>query len=178
MSVLGPLSRQAKWVSHTFLFPLTYLPFCELANHIMLSYCHTGARESLTQNVEGGVGHGPRAQSCSVENCLLCLGSWLQQPPPLPPFSTLPLALPGWPICSESQANLLQCWPVSFPYISTWHCGRFRGFVTLASRGAGEKMKGAQRNPVSSSCHCSGVARSDSKISAKALYGKWLHGSV
>ncbi|XP_060931872.1 epidermal growth factor receptor kinase substrate 8-like protein 2 isoform X2 [Limanda limanda] len=31
-------------------------------------------------------------------------------------------------------------------------------------------MKGAQRNPVSSSCYCSGVARSDSKISAKALY--------
>lgn len=31
-------------------------------------------------------------------------------------------------------------------------------------------MKSMQRNPVSSSCHCSGVARSDSKISAKALY--------
>ncbi|XP_031715266.1 epidermal growth factor receptor kinase substrate 8-like protein 2 isoform X2 [Anarrhichthys ocellatus] len=31
-------------------------------------------------------------------------------------------------------------------------------------------MKNMQRNPVSSSCHCSGVARSDSKISAKALY--------
>ncbi|XP_022045378.2 epidermal growth factor receptor kinase substrate 8-like protein 2 isoform X1 [Acanthochromis polyacanthus] len=31
-------------------------------------------------------------------------------------------------------------------------------------------MKGMQRNPVSSSCHCSGVARSDSKLSAKALY--------
>nr|XP_057931930.1 epidermal growth factor receptor kinase substrate 8-like protein 2 isoform X1 [Doryrhamphus excisus] len=31
-------------------------------------------------------------------------------------------------------------------------------------------MKGMQRNPVSSSCHCSGVARSDSKISAKALF--------
>lgn len=31
-------------------------------------------------------------------------------------------------------------------------------------------MKGRQRNPVSSSFHCSGVARSDSKISAKALY--------
>uniref|UniRef100_A0A3B5ASA9 Epidermal growth factor receptor kinase substrate 8-like protein 2 n=1 Tax=Stegastes partitus TaxID=144197 RepID=A0A3B5ASA9_9TELE len=31
-------------------------------------------------------------------------------------------------------------------------------------------MKGIQRNPTSSSCHCSGVARSDSKISAKALY--------
>lgn len=42
--------------------------------------------------------------------------------------------------------------------------------------GGGEKMKSVQRNPVTSSCHCSGVARSDSKISAKALYGKWLHG--
>ncbi|XP_032378121.1 epidermal growth factor receptor kinase substrate 8-like protein 2 isoform X2 [Etheostoma spectabile] len=31
-------------------------------------------------------------------------------------------------------------------------------------------MKSMQRNPVFSSCHCSGVARSDSKISAKALY--------
>ncbi|XP_061773171.1 epidermal growth factor receptor kinase substrate 8-like protein 2 isoform X1 [Nerophis ophidion] len=31
-------------------------------------------------------------------------------------------------------------------------------------------MKGIQRNPVSSTCHCSGVARSDSKISAKALF--------
>ncbi|XP_026220657.1 epidermal growth factor receptor kinase substrate 8-like protein 2 isoform X3 [Anabas testudineus] len=31
-------------------------------------------------------------------------------------------------------------------------------------------MKGAQRNPVSSSCHCSGVARSDTRMSAKALY--------
>nr|XP_046249665.1 epidermal growth factor receptor kinase substrate 8-like protein 2 isoform X1 [Scatophagus argus] len=31
-------------------------------------------------------------------------------------------------------------------------------------------MKSMQRNPVTSSCHCSGVARSDSKISAKALY--------
>ncbi|XP_061532930.1 epidermal growth factor receptor kinase substrate 8-like protein 2 isoform X4 [Phycodurus eques] len=30
-------------------------------------------------------------------------------------------------------------------------------------------MKGMQRNPISS-CHCSGVARSDSKISAKALF--------
>ncbi|KAM9807735.1 epidermal growth factor receptor kinase substrate 8-like protein 2 [Neosynchiropus ocellatus] len=30
-------------------------------------------------------------------------------------------------------------------------------------------MKGVQRNPVPS-CHCSGVARSDSKLSAKALY--------
>ncbi|XP_065813229.1 epidermal growth factor receptor kinase substrate 8-like protein 2 isoform X1 [Labrus bergylta] len=34
----------------------------------------------------------------------------------------------------------------------------------------GVKMKSMQRNLVSSSCHCSGVARSDSKISAKALY--------
>ena len=63
----------------------------------VLSYCHTGARESLTQCVEGGVGQGPRAQSSSVENCLLCLGSWLQPPSmphtsPLPPFSTLPLS--------------------------------------------------------------------------------------
>lgn len=39
----------------------------------------------------------------------------------------------------------------------------------------GKKMKGAHHNPVSSSCHCSGVARSDSKMSAKALYGEWLH---
>ncbi|KAK1887203.1 Epidermal growth factor receptor kinase substrate 8-like protein 2 [Dissostichus eleginoides] len=31
-------------------------------------------------------------------------------------------------------------------------------------------MKSMKRNPVSSSCHFSGVARSDSKISAKALY--------
>ncbi|XP_029991810.1 epidermal growth factor receptor kinase substrate 8-like protein 2 isoform X2 [Sphaeramia orbicularis] len=31
-------------------------------------------------------------------------------------------------------------------------------------------MKRAQRNPISPSCHCSGVARSDSKLSAKALY--------
>ncbi|XP_030588305.1 epidermal growth factor receptor kinase substrate 8-like protein 2 isoform X1 [Archocentrus centrarchus] len=31
-------------------------------------------------------------------------------------------------------------------------------------------MKGMLRNPVPSSCHCSGVARSDSKLSAKALY--------
>ncbi|XP_030281222.1 epidermal growth factor receptor kinase substrate 8-like protein 2 isoform X1 [Sparus aurata] len=31
-------------------------------------------------------------------------------------------------------------------------------------------MKSMQRNPVSSHCHCSGVARSDSKLSAKALY--------
>uniref|UniRef100_A0A1A8LNC4 Epidermal growth factor receptor kinase substrate 8-like protein 2 n=2 Tax=Nothobranchius pienaari TaxID=704102 RepID=A0A1A8LNC4_9TELE len=31
-------------------------------------------------------------------------------------------------------------------------------------------MKGVQRNPVSCSCHCSGVARSNSKMSAKALY--------
>lgn len=54
-----------------------------------------------------------------------------------------------------------------------WQRGGFRGVLT--SRGAGEKMKGRQRNPVSSSCYCSGVARSDSKISAKALYGKWLH---
>lgn len=38
-------------------------------------------------------------------------------------------------------------------------------------------MKGMLRNPVPSSCHFSGVARSDSKLSAKALYGKWLHGS-
>lgn len=59
-----------------------------------------------------------------------------------------------------------------------WQRASFRGFVTLTSRGAGEKMKGMQRNPVSSSCHCSGVARSDSKISAKALYGKWVCGSV
>uniref|UniRef100_A0A3Q0R2V0 Epidermal growth factor receptor kinase substrate 8-like protein 2 n=1 Tax=Amphilophus citrinellus TaxID=61819 RepID=A0A3Q0R2V0_AMPCI len=33
-----------------------------------------------------------------------------------------------------------------------------------------QKMKGMLRNPVPSSCHCSGVARSDSKLSAKALY--------
>lgn len=38
-------------------------------------------------------------------------------------------------------------------------------------------MKGRLRNPVPSSCHFSGVARSDSKLSAKALYGKWLRGS-
>ncbi|XP_069019786.1 epidermal growth factor receptor kinase substrate 8-like protein 2 isoform X3 [Embiotoca jacksoni] len=31
-------------------------------------------------------------------------------------------------------------------------------------------MKGLRHNFISSSCHCSGVARSDSKISAKALY--------
>lgn len=36
----------------------------------------------------------------------------------------------------------------------------------------GGRMKNMRRNPVSSSCHCSAVARSDSKISAKALYGK------
>lgn len=35
-------------------------------------------------------------------------------------------------------------------------------------------MKGFQRKPISSSCHCSGVARSDSKPSAKALYGKFV----
>lgn len=33
-------------------------------------------------------------------------------------------------------------------------------------------MKSTQRNPFTPPCHCSGVARSDSKISAKALYGK------
>ncbi|XP_034032261.1 epidermal growth factor receptor kinase substrate 8-like protein 2 isoform X2 [Thalassophryne amazonica] len=38
------------------------------------------------------------------------------------------------------------------------------------SKGAGKKMKSAQHNHVSSSCYCSGVARTDSKLSAKALY--------
>ncbi|KAM3608606.1 uncharacterized protein V6R79_001582 [Siganus canaliculatus] len=37
------------------------------------------------------------------------------------------------------------------------------------SRGARE-MKSIQRNPVPSSCYCSGVARSDNKLSAKALF--------
>ncbi|XP_011605891.1 epidermal growth factor receptor kinase substrate 8-like protein 2 isoform X1 [Takifugu rubripes] len=36
--------------------------------------------------------------------------------------------------------------------------------------GEGGKMKSTQRNPFTPPCHCSGVARSDSKISAKALY--------
>lgn len=66
-------------------------------------YCHTGARESLTQCVEGGVCQGPRAQSGSVESCLLCLGSWLQPPSmphtPLSLFHSLSLSLPGWSIC-------------------------------------------------------------------------------
>ncbi|KAM6937414.1 LOW QUALITY PROTEIN: epidermal growth factor receptor kinase substrate 8-like protein 2 [Xenentodon cancila] len=51
--------------------------------------------------------------------------------------------------------------------------GGVGGFVTVTSRGGAKKMKGIQRNPFSSSsssCHCSGVARSDSKLSAKALY--------
>lgn len=39
-------------------------------------------------------------------------------------------------------------------------------------------MKSTQRNPFAPSCHCSGVARSDSKISAKALYGKWHCGRL
>lgn len=42
----------------------------------------------------------------------------------------------------------------------------------LCLGGEGEKMKSTQRNPFAPPCHCSGVARSDSKISAKALYGK------
>lgn len=33
-------------------------------------------------------------------------------------------------------------------------------------------MRSSQRNAFTASCHCSGVARSDSKLSAKALYGK------
>ncbi len=103
----------------------------------------------------------------------------------LSPLSTLPLSLCGWSICSESQSNLIHCWPVCSPYIAPtllawvndkWQFGGFGGFVTLKSRVVEEKMKSSQRYPISSSCHCSGVARSDSKISAKALYGKWLHG--
>lgn len=38
-----------------------------------------------------------------------------------------------------------------------------------------KKMKAFHRYPFTpSSCHCSGVTRSDSKLSAKALYGKKL----
>lgn len=148
----------------------------------MLGYCHAGMRESLTLYVEGGVGQGPRAQSGSVKDCLLCLGSWLQPSslsyPPHPPLSFFH-SLTGWSICSKSQVNLILCWPVCYivPVFwawahEKWQCWSFREFVTVTSRGAGEKMKGSQRNPVSSSYRCSGVARSDSKISAKALYGK------
>ncbi|KAI3371262.1 hypothetical protein L3Q82_023874, partial [Scortum barcoo] len=78
--------------------------------------------------------------------------------------------------CPGTSIEASQCWPVCSPYIPIlvlWVCWRSDSlikFVTLTSRGAGEKMKSMQRNPVSSSCHCSGVARSDSKISAKALY--------
>lgn len=91
MSVPGPPSKQAKWVC-------SYLSFS--ANRFMLGYCHAGMRESLTLYVEGGVGQGPRAQSGSVKDCLLCLGSWLQPsslsypPTLLSPFSTLSLAGP------------------------------------------------------------------------------------
>ena len=71
-------------------FPFAYLPFCELTYQILQIYCPTVADESLIQHVEGGVGQGPWAQSASVENCLLCLGSWLH-PPSMPPL--LPLSL-------------------------------------------------------------------------------------
>lgn len=64
---------------------------------MLLGYSHTGKRKSLTQCVEGGVGQGLWVQSRSVENCLFCLGLWLQPSPvpytPPPPSSTLPLSL-------------------------------------------------------------------------------------
>lgn len=77
------------------------------------------------------MGQGPQEQSGSVENCLLCLGSWLSLHAPhtssLPPSSLpfpLSLSFPGWAICSESQANLTQCWTVCSLHISLLFCGQ------------------------------------------------------
>ncbi|KAM7396809.1 hypothetical protein PAMP_019820 [Pampus punctatissimus] len=72
-----------------------------IISRVIPSYCQRGVRESLTQCVEGGVGQGPRAQSGSVENCLLCLGflapASLHAPhPPPSPFPLSPsLSLVG-----------------------------------------------------------------------------------
>lgn len=67
---------------------------------MLLGYSHTGKRKSLTQCVEGGVGQGLWVQSRSVENCLFCLGLWLQPssvpytPPSLFHSPSLPLPDP------------------------------------------------------------------------------------
>lgn len=144
--------------------------------------------------------HGHRAALLRVVCSAWAPGSSLPPCPTLPlspsphsSFSTLPpsLSLPGGSICSKSQANLIQCRPVCSSYIyhscfvdlclwggTVWEFQRLCCDIDIQKCrwGGGEKMKSMQRNPVTSSCHCSGVARSDSKISAKALYGKWLHG--
>lgn len=98
-------------------------------------------------------------------------------------FHSPPLSLPALagpyaqnlrlisPSAGQSVVHIYLC-------ATVWEIQRVCDTDIQRYREGKKKMKGAQRNPVSSSCHCSGVARSDSKISAKALYGKWLHGST
>lgn len=108
--------------------------------------------------------------------CLLSQGSWLQPPltsttSPLSPTSTLPFShWPTGPYVRNLRLNLTR-WSSRSEYLQPHVWILWEGSLKWGS----EKMRSMQRNLVTSSCHCSGVARSDSRLSAKALYGKPIH---
>lgn len=156
MSVPGPPSKQAKWVWHTSLFPLTYLPlanscYAELPSH---------RRMKITNPVCGrwcGSGTSGTERLCWELFALpgLLAPASLHAPdlPPLPfPLSlSLSLASPyaqNLRLISSSAGQSPRILSVQYITPVLWACAHekwqrasFRGLVTLTSRGAGRRWR-------------------------------------
>lgn len=105
-------------------------------------------RESLSQCMEGGAGQGPRAQSASVQPCLLFVGSWLlsspSPPPPLhPTFSTFPAQSLAAPYAGNLRLIPPPRWPLGFLQYRFFGLFLLCGLVFMSRGSAGlSEVKG------------------------------------